>query len=132
MTCIPRAIAPLVTTTTSSPAAWRRATSSHTRASTLARSIPVSSATMLEPSLMTKRAIAAGLSRMQLEHDAADLDVVARLESGRLERAHDAHPMQAPLDVRQRLVVVEIVAGQQPPPPRARPPGRAPPRPLHP
>src|ERR671928_94463 len=114
MTCIPRAIAPLSTTTPSPPAAWRRATSSQTRASTLARSMPVSSATMLEPSLMTKRAIAPGLSRMQLEHDAPDLDVVARLEPGRLERAHDAHPVQAPLDVRQRLLVVEVVAGEQP------------------
>ncbi len=58
ITRAPRAIAPLVTTTTSSPAAWRAATSSQTAPSTSARSSPESSATMLDPSLMTVRAMA--------------------------------------------------------------------------
>jgi hypothetical protein len=52
-------------------------------------------------------------ARIQLEHDARDLDVVAGFESLGLERADDAHPLQAVLDVGQRLVVLEVVAGQQ-------------------
>src|ERR1044072_6979439 len=51
---------------------------------------------------------------MQLEEDARDLDVVARLEARGLQRADDAHPAQAPLDVREGLVVVEVVACEQP------------------
>ena len=53
MTRMPRAIAPLVTSTTSWPAAWRAAASAQMRSITSARSSPESSATMLEPSLMT-------------------------------------------------------------------------------
>ena len=43
-----------------------------------------------------------------------DLDVVARLEARGLERADHAHAPQAPLDVDQRVLVVEVVAGDQP------------------
>ena len=57
-TRIPRAIAPLVTTTTSSPAAWRAASSAHTAASTSVRGEPSSWATIEEPSLTTVRAMA--------------------------------------------------------------------------
>src|SRR5262249_62353908 len=115
---MPRAIAPLVTTTISSPAAWRAATWAQTRARTSARRSPESSATMLDPSLTTYRAMRRGLSRIELEHDAADLDIVTGLEPGRLQRADDAHPVQAVLDVRERLVVLEVVAGGRPPPRR--------------
>ena len=52
--------------------------------------------------------------RVELEDDAADLDVVAGLEPARLERGDHAHPAQAVLDVRERLVVLEVVAGDQP------------------
>ena len=50
---MPRAIAPEVTTTTSTPAACSAATSSQIRATTDSRSAPVSSATIDEPSLTT-------------------------------------------------------------------------------
>ena len=52
-------------------------------------------------------------ARVELEDDAADLDVVTRLEAGRLERVDHAHAAQAVLDVRQRLLVLEVVAGDQ-------------------
>src|SRR3954451_12357655 len=57
MRYMPRAMAPLVTMTISSPAARRRATSSHTRPTTSTRSAPSSWATIDEPSLTTRRAI---------------------------------------------------------------------------
>src|SRR3954468_24006291 len=53
MTWTPRTIAPLVTTTTLSPAAWRSATTSQMWASTSERSAPLSSAVTFDPSLMT-------------------------------------------------------------------------------
>ncbi len=53
---MPRAMAPLVTMTISSPAARRRATSSQTRPTTSTRSAPSSWATIDEPSLTTRRA----------------------------------------------------------------------------
>src|SRR5215218_9980282 len=53
------------------------------------------------------------LSGIELEDDTADLDVVAGLEAGGLQRADDAHPVQAVLDVGERLVVLEVVAGEQ-------------------
>src|SRR3954454_24080176 len=102
MTSMPRALAPLVTTTISLPASWKSATAPQMRSSTSARSTPPSSATMLDPSLTTARAIGARrLSGVQLEDDARDLDVVARLEAGGLQRADHAHAPQAPLDVDQ-------------------------------
>lgn len=55
MTCMPRAMAPLVTTTTSLPAARSVATQEQTAVRTSVRSSPSSSATMDEPSLMTTR-----------------------------------------------------------------------------
>jgi hypothetical protein len=50
---MPRAIAPEVTTTTSTPDACSAATSSQIRATTESRSAPVSSATIDDPSLTT-------------------------------------------------------------------------------
>src|SRR3954447_17789333 len=93
MTSIPRAIAPLETTTTASPAAWRSATTPQIRSRASARSAPRSSATMLDPSLMTTRPIGARSLR-ELEHDAGDLHVVAGLEVERLELADHAHLVQ--------------------------------------
>ena len=55
----------------------------------------------------------------------ADLDVVARLEPGRLERPDHADRAQALLDVAQRLLVLEVVAGDQPLDPAADDPERA-------
>src|SRR3954451_14763398 len=112
MTCIPRTIAPLVTTTTASPAARRSATTSQMCSRTSARSAPASSAVMLEPSLMTTRAMCRASLR-QLEHAAGDLDGVAGLEAERLELADDAHPVQLFFDVRERLLVLEVVAGEE-------------------
>ena len=98
---MPRAIAPLVTTTTSLPA--RVAVGDHVADRGRARPRAArrsSSATMLEPSLTTTRAMAPRRLRgIQLEHDAGDLDVVARLEARGLERPDHAHAPQAPLDV---------------------------------
>ena len=146
ITRIPRAIAPLVTITTSSPARCSAAASSQIAARTSARSSPPSSATMLEPSLTTVRpwaqdkrcrsrpGEALALTGVELEDDARDLDVVAGLEARGLERADHAHRAQALLDVGERLVVVEVVAREQPldalaatrkrPPPCARPRNR--------
>src|SRR6478736_6589406 len=50
---------------------------------------------------------------VKLEHDAGDLDVVAGGEARALERADHAQPVQAPLDVGERLLVLEVVAGDQ-------------------
>ena len=43
-----------------------------------------------------------------------DLDVVARLEALGLERPDHPDPAQAPLEVGQRVVVVEVVARHEP------------------
>src|SRR3954464_14268671 len=108
---MPRAIAPEVTTTTSTPAACSAATSSQIRATTDSRNAPLSSATIDDPSLTT----ATGTSgRVQLEDRAADLDVVAGLEARALERRDHAHPLQAPLDVSLRLLVLEVPAQEEP------------------
>src|SRR4051812_33872013 len=113
---MPTAIAPLVTTTTSTPARRSAATCSQTRSSTSSRGAPESSATIEEPSLMTtRRKTARSLrTRMELEHDAADLHVVARLEPGLLERADHPDALERPLHVRERLVVLQVVARDQP------------------
>src|SRR4051794_3533946 len=50
---------------------------------------------------------------VELEDDPRDLDVVAGLESFSLERGDDAHPAQPVLDVGERLVVLEVVTGDQ-------------------
>src|SRR3954451_5576125 len=115
-TCIPRAIAPEVTTTTSTPASCSNATSSHTRATTASRSAPESSATTAEPSLTTATGTAGSLdgrARVQLEDDAADLHVVAGLESCSLQRGDDAHALQPALHVGLRLLVLHVEAGDQ-------------------
>src|SRR5690242_16031225 len=107
---MPRAIAPDVTTTTSTPDRCSAATSSQIRATTDRRSAPSSSATIDDPSLTT----ATGTSgRIELEDGAADLDVVARLEPGALERRDHAHAVQAALDVRLGLLVLEVPAHEQ-------------------
>src|SRR5689334_21578670 len=107
---MPRAIAPLVTTTTSTPEACSAATSLQIRATQDSRSAPLSSATIDDPSLTT----ATGNSgRVELEQGAADLHVVARLEPGALERGDDAHPAQPLLDERSRFLVVEVPAHEQ-------------------
>src|SRR4051794_29803707 len=112
--CIPRAIAPLVTTTTSTPSRCRAATSSTIRAITDRRSSPDSSATIDEPSLTTATGMTPRtLGGVELEHHATELDVVARFEPLRLERGDHAHAPEAVLDVRERLVVREVVACDQ-------------------
>src|ERR1044072_1987997 len=112
--CIPRAIAPLVTTTTSMPCRCSAATSSTIRAITDRRSSPDSSAPIEEPSLTTATGMTAGtVGGVELERHAAQLDVVARFEPLGLERGDHAHAPQAVLDVRERLVVLEVVAGDQ-------------------
>src|ERR1700760_1911995 len=101
MTLIPRAIAPLVTTITSSPPLWRAASSPARPPSTSMRSSPSLAATTLEPSLTTILLTAWSLfvalrppwlliGGVQLEGDAADLDLVARLEARLLQGAQ--HP----------------------------------------
>src|ERR1044072_2223191 len=104
--CIPRAMAPLVTTTTSTPSRCSAATSSMIRAITDRRSSPDSSATIDEPSLTTATGMARGtLGGVELEHHTAELDVIARFEPLRLQRGDDAHAPHAVLDVRERLAV---------------------------
>src|SRR5688572_29537845 len=117
---IPRAIAPEVTITTSSPASWRRATSAQTPSTTSARSSPPSSATMLEPSLMTMRRATVRLElpergpRVELEHRSCKLNVITRLKSGLFERADHAHLPEPLLDVAQGLLVLDVVPSEQP------------------
>src|ERR671911_1979141 len=112
---MPRAIAPLVTTTTSTPSRCSAATSSQIRATTDRRSSPESSATTEEPSLTTATGMRSGsLGRIELEHHAAELDVVTGLEPVRLQRRDHAHAPEPVLDVRERLVVLEVVARDQP------------------
>ena len=53
------------------------------------------------------------LRGIELEHDAADLDVVAWLEPMLLQGADHAHAVQAPLDVREGVQVLHVVAGDQ-------------------
>src|SRR5271170_131653 len=122
---MPRAIAPLVTTITSPPSPCRRASRSHTRASSCMRSSPSPSATTLEPSLTTNRLIMrnrlfgwgappGALARVELERDAGDQHLVARLEAVRLELLDHADRAQAVLDVRERVLVVEVEALYEP------------------
>src|SRR5947209_3969100 len=111
---MPRAIAPDVTSTTDAPPACNVAAWSTTSETTSRRTSPYSSATMLEPSVMTYRPVitrrrspggmgsipptlrAAGV---ELEQRAGDLDVVARREAGALEGADHAQRTQSLLDV---------------------------------
>src|SRR3954449_11498126 len=60
------------------------------------------------------RSRAAFLRGIELEDDAADLDVVPRLEALRLQRPDDAHAVQPALDVRERVEVLHVVAGDEP------------------
>src|SRR4051812_1819011 len=116
---MPRAIAPDVTSTIRRPSRYSSAAWSQTCASTSSRTSPRSSATMLDPSLMTvaltRRTLSAERrARVELEQRAGDLHVVARLEARRLERADHADRAQPLLDVGERLVVVDVVAREQP------------------
>ena len=52
-------------------------------------------------------------TRIELEHDARDLHVVARLETGGPQRLDHPERAQALLDVSQRLVVLDVVASDQ-------------------
>src|SRR5436190_18799455 len=116
---MPRAIAPEVTITTESPRLYSSAAWSQTVLRTSRRTSPASSATMLEPSLTTNvltvpkgKPPALGAerrARVELEHHAADLDVVAGLEAGRLERADHADRAQALLEIAQRVLVADVV-----------------------
>src|SRR4051794_16610763 len=58
----------------------------------------------------SRRGASAGV---ELEDDAADLDVVAGLEALRLERGDHAHAAEPVLDVRERLLTLEVVAGDE-------------------
>src|SRR5215831_3597970 len=87
--------------------------SSQIAASTSWRSAPSLCATIPDPSLTTVVDTAVPSLWVELEHDTGDLDVVARLEALLLQRADHAHPPQPALDVGQRLVVVEVMTGDQ-------------------
>src|SRR3954453_21310430 len=102
---MPPATAPEGTTPPSAPPGGRAATSSQIRATTDSRSAPESSATIDDPSLTTATGTLGGV---QLEDDAADLDVVPGLDPRPLERADHAHPPQPRLDERLRLLVLEV------------------------
>ena len=54
------------------------------------------------------------LRRIELELDAADLDVVARLEAGLLQRLDHADALEAALEVGHRLLVLDVVAQHEP------------------
>ena len=75
------------------------------RATTDRRSSPLSSATIDDPSLTTATGTSGSLGRIELEHHAAELDVVAGFEPLVLERGDHAHPAQPVLDVGERLLV---------------------------
>src|SRR4051794_37214496 len=116
---MPRAMAPLVTRTTSRPCPRSAAAWEHTSASTSRRTSPRSSATMLEPSLITIGGMPGrilGAERragVELEHRAGDLHVVPGRESRRLEALDHAERAQPLLDVRERVGVVDVVSREQ-------------------
>src|SRR5579875_1875701 len=140
MTPSPRAIAPLVTITTEWPASCSAAASSQMRASTSSRTAPSSRATIEDPSLITNVLIAArwrrSRLRVEVECDPGDLHLVAGLEALRLQRPQHADPLQPPLQMGERLLVVQVIAREQPLDALAvdgvdalpRPPHRVPPR----
>src|SRR5687767_11722071 len=89
---MPRAIAPEVTTTTSSPARWRSATASHSASSSSVRSSPASSATTLEPSFTTT--VATGLALRPVGQLPSVVLALEPEEPGRLDAVgvdHDPH-----------------------------------------
>ena len=51
---------------------------------------------------------------VELERHTCDLDVVARLKALILERADHADTAQPPLEVRQRVLVLEVIARDEP------------------
>src|SRR5437763_6380950 len=52
--------------------------------------------------------------RVEFEGDPRDLDVVARLESFVRERAQHSYPLQPPLQMSEGVLVVQVVASDQP------------------
>src|SRR3954451_19388641 len=131
MTRIPNAIAPLVTTTNSSPAAGAAASWSAVPASTSMRSSPSLPATTLEPSFTTMRLMpgslfgaplgpapaiarsAPALRGVELERHAADLDLVSGLEARFLQGSDHADAPQPALEVVHCVLVLGVVAREQ-------------------
>src|SRR5262249_6502648 len=121
------AIAPEVTMTTSSPPACSSATCEQTRSSTSLRIAPSSPATIDEPSFATTvmarqrvRAIrlrqqtaARRPLRVQLELQIADDHLVAGLEPDPPELGDHADLAKPPLQVVDRLLVLEVVPRHQ-------------------
>ena len=56
--------------------------------------------------------------RIKFEGDARDLDVIPGFEPFRLERADHADPAQPAFKVSERVLVVEVIASNQPLDPR--------------
>src|SRR3981081_4692758 len=113
---IPRAIAPLVTRSASSPRPCSSAAASHTRASASSRSSPSESATTDEPSLITTRFIVQSLrghTRIQLEDDSGDAHLIARDKPLSLECVKHPDATQAFLHIGEGVLVVDVVAAQQ-------------------
>src|SRR5437764_2594400 len=117
------------------------------RPRTSVRTSPRSSATMLEPSFTTRQPIAEQVRRgrgpagcspprvtlkagIELEHHSPDLHVVAGLEAFGLERVDHPDPPQPALEVCEGLLVVQVIACEQPLDPRAADPEAAAPAPL--
>ena len=107
---MPRAIAPDVTTTTSTPDACSAATSSQIRADDRQPQRAGVLGDDRRPELDDRDR---HVRRVQLEDRVADLDVVARREARALQRGDHAHALQPPLDVRLRLLVLEVPAQEQ-------------------
>ena len=134
MISIPRAIAPLVTTTTSSPAPWRAATSSQIERSDVgaqaagvvgddARSeldddrVPWPEPSDVARSVAGHRRPAVGRRRERPGSSSNTTPAISTSSPGSkpalLELADHAHAAQRLLDVRQRLLVLEVVARDQ-------------------
>src|SRR5687768_10047256 len=104
---MPAAMAPLVTTTTRSPSARRRATSSHSFCTAVASMTPSSSVMDDVPILTTT----VDMSVVVVELEPADADPVALLGTGPGQGAIDAEALQAIVHDRHRLGVGEVVHG---------------------
>src|ERR1700682_4849623 len=132
---MPRAIAPLVTITTSSPCRCMPASASQTGERPSVRGSPSPSATTLEPSFTTtrlmpgaylaagrcqptscsstQRASLAGGARIQLEGHAPYLDLIAGAKTLLLQRPEHSDPTQPFLHIRHRIIVLDVIACQQ-------------------
>src|SRR3954454_11934524 len=103
---MPAAMAPLVTTTTRSPSARSRATSSHSFCTATASMTPASSV-IDEVPILTTTVDMSGLVVVELE--LADADPVALLGPGARQRAVDAEPLQSIVHHDHRFDVGEVV-----------------------